>query len=83
MVKHERVCSVPHTDRAEEAVGKGVTRYTSQWCVHRPAADNPQPRVSDPGIVSQSDLGVGTRGWPLTIYPRTIPSTYDVYHLHI
>ena len=44
--------------------------------------DHP-PCFSYPEIVSQNDLGVDTRGWPLTLHPRTTILMCDTYHLHI
>lgn len=76
MVEHECVCCVSHTNRIEEVFGKGVTRCISQWCVHCLAAHN---RVSNPRVLSQR---VGTRGWPLTLYPRTTLSMCGPHHLH-
>ena len=76
MVEHERVRSVPRAGRVEEAVEKGVTRCTP------PRFVLPRLRIFEPEIVSQRELEVGMRGYPLTLRPKTTLPMYDASHLH-
>ena len=62
VVEYEFILFLPYTSRVKEAIGEGVTRCVSPWCVRYLVSRRDRPWGFLPYVVFQSGPGTVTRG---------------------